>query len=138
MKIPDSLSFESAAAIPEVGAQDRKVALRGLLRPVCALLESALPASTDAELHLAPNCLRQSPALLLTECAQCQLLGPVCVQLYRLTLQPPTCLQTFITCYLEIVMLGQLKQGQSVLIHGAAGGIGTPALWLSACGVPEL
>ena len=71
MKIPDSLSFESAAAIPEVGAQDCKRtahALRGVLSLACALLESALPACTDAELRLAPSCLRHSPVLLLTGC----------------------------------------------------------------------
>ena len=68
MKIPDSLSFESAAAIPEVGAQDRKVALHGLFRPACALLESAVPACTDAEVRPAPSCLRQSPVRLLTGC----------------------------------------------------------------------
>ena len=36
MRIPDSLSFESAAAIPEVSAQDRKIALRGLLHVLCS------------------------------------------------------------------------------------------------------
>lgn len=131
MKIPDSLSFESAAAIPEVGAQDRKIALRGLLSRARALLQLPLPPCADAELRSAPSCLMQCPTLLLTECAWCRPLGLVRLSLKRLTLLLPTCLQTFITCYLEIVILGQLREGQSVLIHGAAGGIGAPALWLS-------
>ena len=134
MKIPDSLSFESAAAIPEVGAQDRKIALRGLLSPARALLQLPVPPCADAELRSAPSCLMQCPTLLLTECAWCRLLGLIRCLLKRLTLLLPTCLQTFITCYLEIIILGQLREGQSVLIHGAAGGIGAPALWLSPVG----
>lgn len=35
-------------------------------------------------------------------------------------------LQTFLTAYLELVMLGQLSKGQSVLIHAGASGVGMP------------
>ena len=42
-------------------------------------------------------------------------------------------LQTFITAYLELIMLGQLKKGQSVLIHAGASGVGEA---LMMCGVP--
>ena len=33
-------------------------------------------------------------------------------------------LQVFLTAYLELVMLGALSQGQSVLIHAGASGVG--------------
>ena len=72
MKIPDSLSFESAAAIPEVGAQDCKIAPQSCM---CHVLQSALPPCTDAGLRPAPSCLMQSPTLLLTGCAWCRLTG---------------------------------------------------------------
>ena len=42
-------------------------------------------------------------------------------------------LQTFITAYLELIMLGQLKKGQSVLIHAGASGVGEGHM---LCGVP--
>ena len=32
--------------------------------------------------------------------------------------------QTFLTAYLELVMLGSLCKGQSVLIHAGASGVG--------------
>ena len=35
-------------------------------------------------------------------------------------------LQVFLTAYLELVMLGGLSKGQSVLIHAGAGGVGAP------------
>ena len=42
-------------------------------------------------------------------------------------------LQTFITAYLELIVLGQLKRGQSVLIHAGASGVGEAPIM---CGVP--
>ncbi len=42
-------------------------------------------------------------------------------------------LQTFITAYLELIMLGKLERGQSVLIHAGASGVGEAPLM---CGVP--
>ena len=42
-------------------------------------------------------------------------------------------LQTFITAYLELIMLGQLKKGQSVLIHAGASGVGKAPMM---CGIP--
>ena len=36
----------------------------------------------------------------------------------------PALLQVFLTAYLELVMLGGLSKGQSVLIHAGASGVG--------------
>eukprot|EP00891_Asterochloris_glomerata_P009055 jgi/Astpho2/9055/Aster-02714 len=39
--------------------------------------------------------------------------------------------ETFITAYLELIMLGQLKKGQSVLIHAGASGVGCAAIQIA-------
>lgn len=42
-------------------------------------------------------------------------------------------LQTFLTAYLELVMLGGLSKGQSALIHAGASGVGETHCCLCAC-----
>lgn len=45
-------------------------------------------------------------------------------------------LETYLTAYLNIFLLGEIKKGETVLIHGGSGGVGTAALNLcQAAGV---
>ena len=140
MHIPDRLGFEEAAGIPEVGVPQHA----GATQPAGVAPALALTGVSNAVLEALQPGL--AAALVIAAVAGWLLHVGSCACAHRMpgahdacirtsNSCPQSCssssgpgadpvLQTFITAYLELIMLGQLKKGQSVLIHAGASGVG--------------